>query len=485
MERLGRHDHEHAFSDGNWCRYQPRGRSAPETEVGLRVSRSHFRWHATVVVGGRLYLGTAEGDVFALDAKSGCIYWTFQTDAGVRSPVTIAKTAGGKSAAYFGDQSANMYAVDAQNGQLLWKIKVDDNSRAAITAAPAFYDGRLYVPVSSREESQVDDLKYACCTFRGSVLAVDASNGKVVWKTYTVSGKPDQIGKNSIGTQLWGPSGAAIWNTPTIDLKRRVLYAGTGNNYSVPATEASDAIVAFDMDSGKIRWINQVTANDIWNRSCGRDNIRNELTCPDAEAPDADFASSPILTDLKNGQQIIVAANKSTVYALDPEHDGKTLWQAQIGTSRNGGIMWGAAVEGETLYAANQTFDAKSPEASGGIAAFDVATGKTLWSLPPPSCENRKSCRPSHSAAVTAIPGVLFSSTWDGRLQAISTRDGKVIWEFDTSREFQTVNGVKANGGSTSNAGPTVVGGMVYVNSGYSHHGGIVPGNVLLAFSAE
>jgi len=438
-----------------------------------------------VVVGGRLYVGTAEGDVFALDAKRGCIYWTFQTDAGVRSPVTIAKTADGKTAAYFGDQSANMYAVDTQNGKPLWKIKVDDNSRAAITAAPAFYGGRLYVPVSSREESQVDDLKYPCCTFRGSVLAVDASNGKVLWKTYTVSSKPDRIGKNSLGTQLWGPSGAAIWNTPTIDLKRRVLYAGTGNNYSVPATEASDAIVAFDMDSGKIRWINQVTANDVWNRSCGRANIRNELTCPDAEAPDADFASSPILTDLKNGQQIIVAANKSTVYALDPDHDGKTLWQAQIGMNRNGGIMWGAAVEGETVYGANQSFDAKSPEASGGIAAFDVASGKTIWSLPPPSCDNRTSCRPSHAAAVTAIPGVLFSSTWDGRLRAISTSNGRVIWEYDTSKEFQTVNGVKANGGSTSNAGPTVVGGMVYANSGYSHHGGIVPGNVLLAFSVE
>jgi polyvinyl alcohol dehydrogenase (cytochrome) len=438
-----------------------------------------------VVVGGRLYVGTAEGDVFALDAKSGCIYWTFQSDAAVRSPVTIARAADGKSTAYFGDQSANMYAVDAQSGKLVWKIKVDENSRAAVTAAPALYSGRLYIPVSSREESQVDDLKYPCCTFRGSVLAVDASNGNVLWKTYTVEGKPDQVGKNSIGTQLYGPSGAAIWNTPTIDLKRRVLYAGTGNNYSVPATKASDAVVAFDMDSGRIRWINQVTADDVWNRSCGRPNIRNEFTCPDAEAPDADFASSPILAELKNGQQVLIAANKSMVYALDPDRDGKTLWQAQIGKSSNGGIMWGAAVEGETLYAANQSFDAKDPEASGGIAAFDIASGKTIWSVPPPPCENRNSCRPSHAAAVTAIPGALFASTWDGRLQAVSTRDGEVIWEYDTSKQFQTVNGVKANGGSTSNAGPTVVGGMVYANSGYSHHGGIVPGNVLLAFSTE
>jgi polyvinyl alcohol dehydrogenase (cytochrome) len=438
-----------------------------------------------VVVGGRLYVGTAEGDVFALDAKTGCIHWSFQADAGVRSPINIGKTANGKAVAYFGDQSANMYAVDAQTGKSLWKVKVDDNSRAAITAASAVYGGRLYIPVSSREESQVDDVKYPCCTFRGSMVAIDASNGKILWKTYTVEGKADQIGKNKASTQLWGPSGAAIWNTPSIDVKRHLLYAGTGNNYSVPATNASDAVVAFDMDSGKIRWINQVTANDIWNRSCGRADIRNALTCPDIDAPDADFASSPILADLKDGKQIIIAANKATVYALDPDHDGKIMWQAQVGKNRNGGVMWGAAVNGEAVYAANQSFDAKDPSASGGVSAFDISTGKTIWSVPPPACENRKQCRPSHAAAVTLIPGVLFSATWDGRLQAMSTQDGKVIWEYDTSKEFQTVNGIKANGGSTSNAGPTVVGGMVYANSGYSHHGGIVPGNVLLAFSVE
>src|SRR5213592_3987643 len=201
-----------------------------------------------VVVGGRLYIGDAEGDVFALDVRTGCIHWNFQADAGVRSAMVIGKTSGGKPVGYFGDQSANMYAVDAQNGKLIWKTKIDQNSRAAITAAAALDGSRLYVPVSSREESQVDDLKYPCCTFRGSMVAIDVSNGKVLWKTYTIEGEADQVGKNSIGTQFWGPSGAAIWNTPTIDVKRRLLYSGTGNNYSVPATNTSDAVVAFDMD---------------------------------------------------------------------------------------------------------------------------------------------------------------------------------------------------------------------------------------------
>src|SRR5438128_533979 len=202
-----------------------------------------------VVVGGRLYVGNAEGDVFALDAKTGCIHWNFQADAGVRSAMVIGKTADGRSVAYFGEQSAYMYAVGASTGKLIWKTKIDQNSRAAITAAAALDAGRLYVGVSSREESQVDDLKYPCCTFRGSMVAMDVSNGKVLWKTYPIEGEADQVGKNSIGTQFWGPSGAAIWNTPAVDLKRRLLYAGTGNNYSVPATPTSDALVAFDMDS--------------------------------------------------------------------------------------------------------------------------------------------------------------------------------------------------------------------------------------------
>jgi len=438
-----------------------------------------------VVVGGRLYVGTAEGDVFALDAKTGCIHWNFQTDAGVRSAIVISKTPDGKLAAYFGDQAANMYAVDAVNGTLLWRTKVDENSRAAITAAPALYAGLLYVPVSSREESQVDDTKYPCCQFRGSMLAMDASDGKVLWKTYMIAEEAHKIGANRVGTQLWGPSGVPIWNSPTVDLKRRRLYAGTGNNYSVPATSMSDAVVAFDMDSGSIRWVNQVTQNDIWNRSCARPEVRNDLICPDADAPDVDFAASPILVDLTGGKQIIVAANKASLYALDPDQEGKIIWQKQIGRGTAGGVMWGAAVDGEILYAANQSFDAKNPEASGGIAALNVNSGEKIWSIPAPPCGERKPCRPSHSAAITAIPGVVFAGTWDGRLQAISTRDGKVLWEYDTSKGFQTVNGVKANGGSMSNSGPTVVSGMVFANSGYSHHGGITPGNVLLAFSVE
>jgi polyvinyl alcohol dehydrogenase (cytochrome) len=440
-----------------------------------------------VVVGGRVYIADAEGDVFALDAQTGCIHWTIAVEAGVRSAITIGPHgSGGGFAAYFGDQSANVYAVAAESGKLLWKVKVDGYFLAAITGAPQLYEGRLFVPVSSREESQVGNPKYACCAFRGSVVALSAATGKQIWKTYTIAreAKPEQ--KNSVGTQLVGPSGGAVWDAPTLDLKRNVLYVGTGNNFSPPATNLSDSIVALDMKTGKIKWSRQQTGNDIWNASCRRPD-REPAVCPDADSPDFDFGSTSTLVELPSGRQMLIAGNKSgIVWALDPDRQGEIIWQQQVGKgSSGGGVLWGIAADSERVYVPNGFFDPKSPDSAGGMAAIGLSDGLPIWSTPNSPCGDRKACKPSHPAAVTAIPGVVFSGTMDGRLRAYAALDGKVLWEYDTAQDFPTVNGVKANGGSMSNAGPTVVGGMLFVNSGYSHHGGIVPGNALLAFSPE
>lgn len=438
------------------------------------------------VVGGRVYVGTAEGEIYSLDAKTGCVHWTIETEAAVRSAINIGTGADGRLAAYFGDQSANVYAVDAETGKSLWKTKVDDNWRAAITGAPALYAGRLYVPVSSREESQVGNPKYPCCQFRGSVLALDASNGEQLWKTYTIPEAAHEIGKNEMGTQLWGPSGSPVWNTPTVDLKRGRLYLGTGNNYSKPSTSASDSILAVDMKTGRILWTHQVLGKDIWNGSCVLSGDHNPLLC-EPDAPDADFASSPALVELKNGKQIILAGNKAgTVVALDPDAEGKLIWERSIGkAATGGGILWGSAVDGDRIYAANAYSDPKNPDVSGGLTALELASGSVAWRTYPPACGERKPCKPAQPAAVTAIRGVVFSATMDGQLRAYSAGDGKVVWEYNTAQDYLTVNGVKANGGSISNGGPTIVNGMLFTNSGYSHHGGIIPGNVLLAFGVE
>ncbi|MBI4885752.1 MAG: PQQ-binding-like beta-propeller repeat protein [Acidobacteria bacterium] len=439
-----------------------------------------------VVAGGRVYVATAEGELYVLDAKTGCVHWTLEVDAAVRSAITLEERSGGALVAYFGDQAASVYAVDTRTRKALWKVRVDDHPHAAITAAPQLHDGRLYVSVSSREESQVGDPRYPCCSFRGSVVALDAATGKRLWKTYTVSETPVATTQNSIGTQLYGPAGGAVWNTPTIDTKRHVLYVGTGNNFAPPATPLSDSLLALDLDTGRVRWSRQVTENDIWNGSCRAPN-REAAVCPDKDAPDFDFTGSSLLVDVGGGRQLIVVGNKSgVIVGFDPDASGRIVWErrvAQGGTS--GGVFWGSATDGANIYAANADFVAENPGAGGGMHAVDLRTGRLVWSVPGAGCASKTPCKPSQNAAVTLIPGAAFSGTMDGRLRAYSTRDGTVLWEYDTAREFDAVNHVKANGGSMSNGGPAIAGGMLFVNSGYSHHGGILPGNALLAFSPE
>ena len=441
-----------------------------------------------VVVGGRLYVGNPEGDVYALDARTGCVHWTTSVEAGIRGAITIGKRAGGGLAAYLGDQAANVYALDAGSGNVLWKVRVEDASRAAITASLQLHEGVLYAGVASREESAGGDPRYPCCTFRGSVVAMNPETGKQIWKTYIVEEEPKPTGKNRAGTTLWGPSGGAVWNTPTIDTKRNLLYVGTGNNYSTPATGATDAVVAIDLKSGKIRWTHQFTANDIWNTGCLRaGEQRDPAICPDANAPDTDFASSPVLVQMPGGRDVLLAANKSgMMWGLDPDRQGETIWTQSVGKgSLQGGVQWGFGADREKAYVPNGYFDQANPDGSGAIASLGISDGRVIWRTPNPPCADRKPCKPSHTAAVTVIPGVAFSGTQDGYLYAYSTEDGRILWEVNTARDYQAVNGVKANGGSLSNAGPTIVNGMLYINSGYSHHGGIMPGNVLLAFSVE
>jgi polyvinyl alcohol dehydrogenase (cytochrome) len=330
---------------------------------------------------------------------------------------------------------------------------------------------------------------YPCCKFRGSLVALDSTNGNVIWRTYTIAEEAHATTKNRKGTQLWGPSGVALWNSPTLDLKRRAIYVGTGNNYSNPPTDLSDAVVAFDMDSGKIRWVRQLTPRDAWNTACPK-RAPDSSNCPDEDAPDFDFAASPILVDMKNGSQLLLAGQKSgMVYALDPEQAGKLVWEQRVGKGGTaGGVQWGPAVDAEKAYVAIS--DAArvgntaewDPNSGGGISALEVGSGKKVWSTPSPGCGNRRPCTPAQSAAVTAIPGVVFSGAVDGHLRAYSTEDGRILWDYDTAREYTTVNGVQAKGGSIDNGGVSIVDGMVFTNSGYSR---AMPGNVLLGFSVD
>ncbi|MGH9592187.1 MAG: PQQ-binding-like beta-propeller repeat protein, partial [Bryobacteraceae bacterium] len=210
------------------------------------------------IAGGRVFMGVDNGTVYSLDAASGCMYWSFKAEAGVRTAVTIQ---GSKPIAYFGDLRANVYALDASTGAQIWKVRVEEHASARITGSPKFYGGNLYVPVASGEEGAGGQANYACCTFRGSVVALDAATGKQVWKTYMIADEPKVVGKKSNGVERWAPAGAGVWNSPTIDPKRGALYVGTGDAYAEPAAKTTDAIVALDLKSGKILWSFQDTAN--------------------------------------------------------------------------------------------------------------------------------------------------------------------------------------------------------------------------------
>jgi polyvinyl alcohol dehydrogenase (cytochrome) len=340
------------------------------------------------------------------------------------------------------------------------------------------------VPVSSVEEVPPANVKYACCTFRGSVVAIDTRTGKQVWKSYAIPDPPKATRVNSAGTQLSGPAGAAIWSAPTLDLKRKAIYVATGNSYTSPADRHTDAIIAFDLETGSMLWSQQMTPGDGWNFSCMNPN---KASCPDSPGEDLDFGSSPILKTAGGRDLLIVGQKSGVVHALDPNQMGKIVWQARIGHGGAlGGVEWGLAADDENVYVALSDINQRKPESGGGLFALRLATGEKAWDTPAPkpSCLGKPGCTAAQMAAVTLIPGVVFSGSMDGHLRAYETGGGKIIWDYDTLQDYQTINGVKARGGSLNAAGPTVAGGMLYVNSGYGALGGM-PGNVLLAFAAD
>jgi len=441
---------------------------------------------------GRIFVGSWGGKVYSLDASSGCVHWFFDAGAGVRSAVTIAES-GSRHLAVFGDMAANVFALDAVTGQLIWRVKVDDFPVARVSASPTVSNGRIYIGVASGEEGAAAVPTYECCRFRGSIVALDAATGKQIWKTFMIPDAPKPTKKNAAGAQLWGPSGVPVWGTPVVDTRRNALYVTTGNNYSDPTTTLSDAFVALDLASGKILWSRQMTASDAYTAAC---RLPDKTNCAVSNGPDLDFGASPILVTQPGGRRLLLAGQKSgIVHALDPDANGEVLWQTRIGRGGTmGGIQWGSATDGTNIYVAlsdigrimltYSTSTDADPKQGGGMFALRLSDGERVWYTPPPGCGTRSRCSPAQSAAVSALPGVAFSGSVDGHMRAYSATDGAIIWDFDSIREYETVNGVPGRGGSIDGPGPVIGGGMIFINSGYPTAGG-TPGNVLLAFSVD
>jgi polyvinyl alcohol dehydrogenase (cytochrome) len=474
-------------------RFQPKpglaAADVPKLKVKWTFAYGGSKNTQVTAVGDRLFLGSNAGKIYSLNAKTGCAYWRYDAKGGVRTAPVVARLAASPSgyAVFMGDDRANEFALDAMTGKLLWSTKLEAHARSMLTGASAVQGGVVYVPVSSAEEIATREPDYVCCSFRGSVVALKADTGKVIWKTYSVDQAPKPY-REAGGKHLTGPAGGAIWSAPTLDLKRGVLYATTGDSYTDVDTDGADAVMAIDLRSGQVKWRNQVTAKDNFMVGCPPGGGNSPANCPSPVGPDVDFGSSVMLRTLPNGHDILIAGQKSGIaYGLDPD-SGKTLWQVKLGRGgAAGGVEWGMAADKANAYVAIAD---GGRGGMPGLNAVNLATGAVVWKTPTPvlPCPAGQRCTLAQSAPVSAIPGVAFSGAIDGHLRAYDARTGAIVWDFDTAAgAYDTVNGIKgAKGGALDATGPVIVDGMVFQHSGYP---GVMMGpggrNLLMAFSVN
>ncbi|WP_336514906.1 PQQ-binding-like beta-propeller repeat protein [Pollutibacter soli] len=435
------------------------------------------------IVDNWLIVGSQYGDVAAIDRNTGKIGWIFSTGAAIRGAITVTKK-GTAITAYFANFTTTVYAVDVRTGKQLWSVRTGVDAMSSVTGSVTLYNDILYVPLSSTEVGSAVRGDYACCISSGGLAAVQVSTGKLMWQ-HRVVPPAQATGKRKNGVTTYGPSGAPVWCSPTIDKKRNLVYIGTGQNYSAPASTGSDAIQALDLKTGKLKWSFQATQNDMYNVACPF--FEN---CPDKKSPDFDFGMAPIVMKRSKGKDILVVGQKAgIVWGIDPDN-GKPVWQTRVGKGgKLGGLHWGMATDGKLIYAANADnavaleLSDTSLKASPGIYALKPDDGSIVWKTATP-CANPKVCMAFNSAAPAVIPGIVFAGSTDGKMRAYQSSTGEIIWEYDSNKSYGEINGFKARGGSIDGPPPVIDNGMLFFNSGYGMFGQ-APGNMLLAFEVE
>lgn len=461
-----------------------------------------------VIVGDTLYLGDKAGMLYALNRHSGCVYRHRKVLSGIRSALTLAKGEDGRDLLVFADSLASIFAVDPATFDVVWQVSARLFDTSVITGSISYGDGHLYVPVSSYEVAVAGSPTYACCHSHGAVLALEAATGKRLWRW---DATPDAVtqGVNSAGVEQFGPAGASVWSTPAIDAARDLIYVGTGENLSPPATSTSDAIIALNRHTGELVWQFQATANDIWNAAC----LDDGPNCPENPGGDFDFGASVIIADRPGGGQLLLAGQKSgEVFAFDPDANNdaqRLIWRRRLsqGTT-NGGIHWGMALVGDSLLVAVADPERERPGyiPRPGISALAIGNGEIRWQQSVArDCEYdyryrplvglaqvRKGTAKEHdpyacsfyyglSAALTATDQLVFGGALDGRIRAWDVSSGEQLWQARTAVAITAGNGLSGHGGAIDVAGQVIADGWVYVLSGYSLFGQL-PGNLLLAY---
>jgi len=461
----------------------------PKT-AGLRSS-------AAIIGTTMFYSPTPTGKVLALDTRSACVKWAYDAGVPLRSSLSYGELGGtGRMALVFGDARGNVHTVDAKTGTQIWKAEARHDTFGGITGAPVLVGNRIIVPISSSGVGRGADPKYECCEGHGAVVALDATDGHKLWTAHTMEDAKYTGKVSSTGVKQRGPSGAPIWSTPSVDIKRGLVYSGTGQATSLPATNTSDAVLALDLATGELKWSFQALARDVWHLGCQFDQSKSNPNCPspdDSVLKDYDFGAGVVIGKRRNGHDILIAGQKSgDLWGLDPDAQGKVLWRHTFGMGTPlGGIHWGLAIDDERVFAPIN--DPALPVAGyvpqPAMNAVAIETGKVLWSKPvQPDCANGRQerfalCgeRYGLSASPLVIDKSVVAGAVDGRLYIYAAASGDIVWQYDTLRDFPTLNGVEGKGGSIESHSVFAGAGMLFVGSGYGQFSQ-APGNVLLAF---
>jgi len=465
-----------------------------------------------VIIGDTMYIGDKAGKLYALDRITGCVRNHTNILSGIRSSITLAKLSNGKQLLIFANSLATVFAVDPENFEIIWQQSVKINDYSIVTGSISYFNNKLFVPISSFEVAAAGSPLHECCTSHGAVISLDANDGNKLW-TWHATETAELQGKNTNDAIVYGPSGASVWTTPTIDPKRNRIYFGTGENLTHPATDTSDSIVALDIDTGKEAWKFQAIAGDVWNAAC----LNDGLNCPDNPGGDFDFGASVIITQNSIGEDVLLAGQKSgEVFSLNPDTKnpyGEVLWRNRLsqGTT-NGGIHWGMSTANNTVFVPvsdpERERDGYIPKP--GLYALNIDSGELIWAQPvergcefdysnmpliglentraPKQANPEKQYECSYhyglSAAATSTSQLVFAAGLDGKIRAYNNTNGKVLWQTNTAVEHNTINGIEGHGGAIDVGGQSIAGEWLYVLSGYSMFGQL-PGNVLLAYKIE
>jgi polyvinyl alcohol dehydrogenase (cytochrome) len=458
------------------------------------------------VVGKTVFLPVADDStVYAFDVSQQakpCIKWLYKANKGapLRTSAAYGVLADGKGVLAFAGSDTTVYLLDTRTGAPIWTKKVGSYSNSINTGTPVVLKDRVIVPVSQYEIMVGGANSAVCCNNHGYVLSLSPKDGAQQWR-YDTMEEAKPVKDRGDGKMLYGPSGAPIWNSPAIDEKRRLIYFGTGESNSPPVSLNTDAIIAIGLDDGKQHWSYQATGRDIFVSGCGPHPKPTQLNCvSDTVYRDVDFGASMILGQAKPGQAAVFGGQKSgAVWAMDP-NTGKVIWRQPLGTgSPLGGVHWGIAYDGATVYAPISLVGQKLPDETvdvttikSGMYALDPATGAVKWlfATAPDCAGDRQKRVPScgrmygFSTAPAIIDGAVVEGGLDGYLYVLDAHDGKQLWKYDTATAYQATNGVAGKGGSIDAASITVANGLLLVNSGYGMFGE-TPGNMILAFKPK